>query len=214
VLDSIGNMGLLLHAMGQLEEARPLLEKHMQACRETLGDRHPHTLISINNVGMLLHAIGKLEEAGPLLEEAVQASREMGGERHPVTLISIGNLADLLRATGALVEAEAVLGTSAVLPWPLRRRSSAATICILCCSPLRQCGCSTRSRAARRRARSYWRPRLLGWPRCLATPTHRHANTGRFSLRWSEKCRGERVQHVLTFHVFVPLSRQPQPESK
>ena len=86
----------------------------MQACRETLGDRHPHTLISINNVGMLLHAIGKLEEAGPLLEEAVQASREMGGERHPVTLISIGNLADLLRATGALVEAEAVLGTNAV----------------------------------------------------------------------------------------------------
>ena len=68
-LASIGNMGLLLHAMGQLEEARPLLEKHMQACRETLGDRHPHTLISINNVGMLLHAIGKLEEAGPLLEE-------------------------------------------------------------------------------------------------------------------------------------------------
>ena len=58
--------------MGQLEEARPLLEEALQAQRETLGDRHPSTLVSINNMAQLLQAMGKLEEAAPYLEEAVQ----------------------------------------------------------------------------------------------------------------------------------------------
>ena len=40
----------LLQAMGKLEEARPLYEEALQACRETLGDRHPDTLASISNI--------------------------------------------------------------------------------------------------------------------------------------------------------------------
>ena len=47
-------MGLLLQAMGKLEEARPLCEEAVQARRETLGDRHPDTLASINNMAHLL----------------------------------------------------------------------------------------------------------------------------------------------------------------
>ena len=72
----INNLGLLLEAMGKLEEARPLFEEAQQARRETLGDRDPSMLASINNMGLLLKAMGQLEEARPLLEEVLQARRE------------------------------------------------------------------------------------------------------------------------------------------
>ena len=70
---ALSNMGLLLYAMGKLEEARPLLKEDLQASRATLGDRHPETLRSISNMGGLLQDMGKREEARPLCEEALQA---------------------------------------------------------------------------------------------------------------------------------------------
>ena len=88
--------------MGKREEARPLFEEALQACRATLGDRHPSTLTSINNLGLLLHAMGKLEEARPLLEEALQAQRETLGDRHPDTLTSISNFGMALHANKVL----------------------------------------------------------------------------------------------------------------
>ena len=95
--------------MGQLEEARPLLEEALQAQRETLGDRHRSTLISIGNMGQLLQAMGKLEEAMPLYEEALQGKRETLGDRHPSTLTSISNMGDLLKNMGKLEEARPLL---------------------------------------------------------------------------------------------------------
>ena len=59
--------------------------------------------------------------------------------------------------------------------WP--RDSAGFTICALSRSLPLQRGCSTRSRAARRRARSYWLPRSLTWPRCLVT---RHHQTSKY----------------------------------
>ena len=55
----INQLGVLLKIMGQLEEARPLYEEALQACRETLGDRHSDTLISISNMGMFLQDMGR-----------------------------------------------------------------------------------------------------------------------------------------------------------
>ena len=74
--------------MGKLDEARPLYEEYMQACRATLGDRDPITLVSIGNMATLLMAMGKLDEARPLYEEALQAFRATLGDRHPRTLRS------------------------------------------------------------------------------------------------------------------------------
>ena len=42
----------------------------MEAQRETLGNRHPNTLISISNLGILLQEKGDLAAAEPLLREA------------------------------------------------------------------------------------------------------------------------------------------------
>jgi len=101
----LSNLGRLLKKMGQLEEARPLLEEYMQGCRAALGDRHLKTLTSINNMGYLLQAMVKLEEARPLYEEALQARRETLGDRHLSTLVSINNMGLLLKKMGKLEEA-------------------------------------------------------------------------------------------------------------
>ena len=101
----INQLGVLLKRMGKLDEARPLYEEALQACRATLGDRHPSTLVSISNMGTLLKAMGKLDEARPLYEEALQARRATLGDRHPRTLSSINNMGRLLKDMGKLDEA-------------------------------------------------------------------------------------------------------------
>ena len=64
--------------------------------RETLGNRHPNTLISISNLGKLLRAKGDLAAAEPLLREALDGRRTTLGNGHPVTLASIVTLYMLL----------------------------------------------------------------------------------------------------------------------
>ena len=61
-LELVTQRGLQLH------------EEELRASRETLGDRHPDTLISINNMGNLLQVMGKLDEARPLFEERLKPS--------------------------------------------------------------------------------------------------------------------------------------------
>ncbi|MEO0477494.1 MAG: histidine kinase dimerization/phospho-acceptor domain-containing protein [Planctomycetota bacterium] len=65
--------------------AEPLFREALDGSRATLGDRHPHTLLSINYYARLLHAQGKLDEAEPLLREAVEGYRATLGDRHPDT---------------------------------------------------------------------------------------------------------------------------------
>ena len=92
----IDNLGRLLKKMGQMKEARTLLEQAMHAKVEVLGNRHPKTLVSIHNMGKLLAGENKLYEARPLLEEALLARRETLGDCHPDTLLSIYNMGWLL----------------------------------------------------------------------------------------------------------------------
>ena len=105
----LSNLGWLLKNMGQLKEARPLLDESLRSRRETLGNHHPDTLTSINNMGKLLKAMGQLEEAKPLCEECMQAQRETLGDRHPETLASIHNMSGLLKDMGQLEEARLLL---------------------------------------------------------------------------------------------------------
>ena len=45
---------------GKYEEAVPLCREAMEVQRETLGNRHPHTLIAISNLDWLLLTKGLL----------------------------------------------------------------------------------------------------------------------------------------------------------
>jgi tetratricopeptide (TPR) repeat protein len=104
-LNSMYDTSGLLHDLGKLEEARPLLEEALQGRRETLGDRDARTLSSIRGLAAVLEKMGLLEEARPLYEERLQARRERDGDRDPSTLTSIYFLAGLLEKQGKLVEA-------------------------------------------------------------------------------------------------------------
>ena len=72
-LTSINNMGSLLQAMDQLEEARLLFAEALQASKETLGDNHPSTLLSINNLAFLLGNQDTLAEAEAKAEAEAEA---------------------------------------------------------------------------------------------------------------------------------------------
>ena len=72
----LNQVARMLQDQGKLAEAKPLMEECMQACRATLGNDHPHTLISINSLASLLQDMGELAEAKPLMEEALQAEKE------------------------------------------------------------------------------------------------------------------------------------------
>ena len=58
-LTSIGNLGMLLMAKGDLAAAEPLLRKALEGRRETLGDQHPKTLAAIKRLGVLAAGNGR-----------------------------------------------------------------------------------------------------------------------------------------------------------
>jgi len=98
-----------LQDQGKYDEAEPLFREALEVSRETLGDRHPNTLISIGNLGTLLCDKGDLAAAEPLCREALEVHQETLGNRHPSTLISINNLGMLLMDKGDLAAAEPLL---------------------------------------------------------------------------------------------------------
>ena len=52
----MNNLGMLLLGKGDLAAAEPLLREALEMRGETLGSRHPQTLISIDNLNVLLNA--------------------------------------------------------------------------------------------------------------------------------------------------------------
>jgi tetratricopeptide (TPR) repeat protein len=116
MLTSVNNLGLLLQAQGQLDEAQPLLEEALKGNRSLLGGigQQPslleeRTLASVNNLGMLRLDQGRLDEARPLLEEALVGYRALKGDTCPDTLASVNNLGSLLQAQGQQDEARPLL---------------------------------------------------------------------------------------------------------
>ena len=105
-LNSICNMGMLLEAQGELEEAEPYCREAMETSRRVLGVEHHNTLTCINNMGLLLQSQGKLEEAERYYREALETRRRVLGDEHPDTLISINSTGILLQSQGKLEEAE------------------------------------------------------------------------------------------------------------
>ena len=91
-------MGELLKDMGKLEEAKLLYEEALQARRETLGDRHPDTLISISNLADLLRAAGALVESEAVLGNAVGVAQEVLGSNDRWTLLITAKAARLQHA--------------------------------------------------------------------------------------------------------------------
>ena len=73
-----------------------LLREALEVHRETLGNRHPSTLIAINKLASLLREKGDLAAAKLLYLEVVKAQRQTLGVHHRDTRVSNNRLA-LLR---------------------------------------------------------------------------------------------------------------------
>ena len=109
VLGRLNELGVAMTNAGDLDGALPLMRRALTAHEQTLGIKHPSTLVSVNNLAMLLQAQGKLDEALPLCRRALAAREQTLGEDNPDTLSSVNNLATLLYFQGKLDEAAPLL---------------------------------------------------------------------------------------------------------
>lgn len=105
-LSSDGEMGNLLHSMGELKEAEGYYREALETSRRVLGDDHPDTLGAINNMGALVDAMGRPLEAEQYQREALEGHRRVLGNDHPSTLNSIASMGAVLRSVGKPHEAE------------------------------------------------------------------------------------------------------------
>ena len=80
----------------------------MQACRETLGDRHPNTLTTIYNLADLLDNQGKITEAISLFTELLEARVSLLGMKHAKTRSLRNKVVSMLRSSGQNDEAKAL----------------------------------------------------------------------------------------------------------
>jgi hypothetical protein len=82
----MSNLAQILHALGNLTEARAIHERVLTARRALLGDEHPDTLKASNNLARTLYAQGDLAGACMLQERGLTESRRELGDEHPNTL--------------------------------------------------------------------------------------------------------------------------------
>ncbi len=104
-LDTVTNLAMDLHELGQYEQARQLDEDTLTRYRRVLGEDHPHTLSSANNLACDLRALGEHEQARQLQQDTLTRKRRVLGEDHPSTLASACNLARDLHALGQYEQA-------------------------------------------------------------------------------------------------------------
>jgi tetratricopeptide (TPR) repeat protein len=113
-----GNLALVLHDLGRLEEAEAEARTVVAARQLVLGDDHPDTLASRGNLALVLRDLGRLKEAQAEIRAVLMARRRLLGPDHPDSLDSRNNLALVLHDLGKLNEAKAEI--RAVLATRLR----------------------------------------------------------------------------------------------
>jgi len=103
-----GNLAMLLHDQGKLDEAEALLRQHVAKCRLRLGDTHANTLANLNRLALLLgdRYQERTEEEEEILRAAVEEARLGLGEDDPNTIIGLANLGMMLSGQSRFEEAE------------------------------------------------------------------------------------------------------------
>jgi len=89
------NLAVVLRKLGQLEEARDLLQNALASHEKTFPPGHPSIAIDQSNLATVLHDLGQLEEARDLLQKAYQAYLSLFGPDHPTTQTIRRNLESL-----------------------------------------------------------------------------------------------------------------------
>jgi serine/threonine protein kinase len=106
-------VGMLYRALGQFDNAIPLMKRALELRRREYGDDHRKSITSIDELALTLQYGGELEAAEPLAREALERKQRIFGDDFLGTLIALNNVGLLLRAQGKLVEAEPFLQQAA-----------------------------------------------------------------------------------------------------
>ncbi|MGJ4730044.1 protein kinase domain-containing protein [Luteimonas sp. SDU101] len=91
--------------MGELSEARALLEEVLAARRRVLGDEHAGTVASMSALATTMAMQGDLVPAVDLQRTVAEVQARRLGSEHPDTLAARGNLANMLSDRGDTAEA-------------------------------------------------------------------------------------------------------------
>ena len=93
-------------AEGKYPEAESLNRTVHDACRRTMGDNHPNTLLSAEHLAAKLAFLGKHQESEQLYREVHRTREEALGWNHADTLKSADHLGSLLATRHQYPEAE------------------------------------------------------------------------------------------------------------
>lgn len=113
--DSLNNLGVLLHAQGNLSEDDPqgkfseallYYQRALLIREKVLGEEHPHTAQSLNHIGALLRDQGEFARSQAYIEQALAIREKVLGPEHPDTAFSLVDLGSLFLAQGNLTDAK------------------------------------------------------------------------------------------------------------
>lgn len=103
VLTCTQYLGHATSDLGDIWEARKIIEDALVRRRRTLGDDDPDTLQSANDLAATLCSLGEYRESLHIHQDTLARRRRVLGDDHPQTLQSAGNLAVTLSRLGEYV---------------------------------------------------------------------------------------------------------------
>jgi eukaryotic-like serine/threonine-protein kinase len=108
-LESMTQLGSILHIEGHDAEAEALDRRSLAAERRVLGPDDPLTLETADELATVLKTLGRFSEAETLAREVVDASSRRLGPENALTLRAENHLASILFYEGHAADAEKVL---------------------------------------------------------------------------------------------------------
>lgn len=104
----LSDFGALRWRQGDLEGARPLLERALQIDEAVFGSGSLELAARRNNLAILTWQLGDLPRAQELFERALANKEKLEGQDHPDMVALLNNLGILLREQGEAAEGEAL----------------------------------------------------------------------------------------------------------
>lgn len=104
-LNLYGNLGLLFHYRGRLQEAAQIQRKLLELHTRIGGDDTPDTADTHHNLGRVLFDMGRLEEALSEFQCAAAIWQRAFGPHHSLSLLAQSGIADVMLRQGNYQEA-------------------------------------------------------------------------------------------------------------
>ncbi|MEM9454338.1 MAG: serine/threonine-protein kinase [Myxococcota bacterium] len=105
VQEALANKGVVLKALGRLDEAAQAYRASLEIARVRLGRGHPTPLITEFNLGVIMQEQGEHEAAYEIFERSLAHFETTFGVRHHVYGLALNNLGNCASARGRDAEA-------------------------------------------------------------------------------------------------------------